>query len=291
MKNKTLLKGYIYVILSAVMFGFMPVMAKFIYIDGVTPSSLAFLRNLISLPILFVLTKYTKSPTKIPSKALLSISFIAFMACLTSLLLYESYKHISSGTATVFHFIYPAAVVLGEYSFFKNKMSRNQLVSVIICIIGIAFFYSPGTSLNLKGSSFALLSGITYALYIIGLSAFKYKEIPTFTFSFYLFGAMSIILFAICILTSRLAFPITFRGWALMILFAITFNVAAAVLFQKGTFLIGGGRASILSTLEPVTSVLAGFVIFSEKITMFTFIGTLLVICASILITAKDIKK
>jgi len=285
MNTKKLFKGYVYVIISAVVFGFMPIVAKFIYKDGVTPASLAFLRNLLSLPFLLILMKRKKNSARINPKALLPISFTAFMVCLTSLLLYSSYNHISSGTATVLHFIYPAAVVLGEFVLFKSKMTKTQLASVIICVIGIALFYNPQSQLNLKGSLFALFSGITYAAYIIGLSSFKYKEIPTFTFSFYLFASIAAMLFVICVFTNQLVFPKSPAGWIMMIIFAITFNVAAAVLFQTGTFIIGGAKSSILSTLEPVTSVLAGFMIFDETLTALTVAGTLLVICASILVT------
>ena len=39
-------------ILSAVIFGCMPLGANFLYAQGVTPMSLVFLRNLLSLPVL-----------------------------------------------------------------------------------------------------------------------------------------------------------------------------------------------------------------------------------------------
>ena len=62
------------------------------------------------------------------------------------------------------------------------------------------------------------------------------------------------------------------------------------VLFQKGTFLIGGGRASIISTFEPITSLIAGVIIFNEHLSVFTAIGTVLVIVASVLIAVYDMK-
>ena len=47
--------GYLCVILSAVIFGCMPLGANFLYAQGVTPMSLVFLRNLLSLPVLALL--------------------------------------------------------------------------------------------------------------------------------------------------------------------------------------------------------------------------------------------
>ena len=61
-------------------------------------------------------------------------------------------------------------------------------------------------------------------------------------------------------------------------------------MFQRGTFLIGGERASILSTVEPLTGVLIGIIVFQEKITIGMGIGSALVISACVLITIFDKK-
>ncbi len=287
--NKQLIKGYIFVIASAVIFGLMPLMAKFIYSEGVNPPTLVFLRNIISIPFLAILALLTKSSLKINKKAIPSISLIALMGCcITPLLLFYSYKHIPSGTATVFHFIYPAAVVTGEFVFLKNKMKPGYILSVIVCIIGIALFYNPNDNINSAGSSLALLSGITYATYILLLSSFRHKEISGFTFSFYVALVCSLAMLLICLFTKQLMLPLTLKGWLWAVVFAFSLNVGAVVLFQKGTFLIGGSRASILSTFEPITSIFAGALILNEKINLFTGIGTILVIGASILITLSD---
>ncbi len=291
MKQGKILKGYIFVILSALIFGLMPLMAKFIYAEGVNPTTLVFLRNLISAPVLAALALLTGGSIKIKTKLIPKISIIAVMGCcITPLLLFSSYNHIPSGTATVFHFIYPAAVVVGEFFFLKSKIKYGHVISVIVCIIGIALFYNPNSEINLEGSLYALLSGITYATYVICLSAFRHKEISIFTFSFYVATICSAVMLLVCLFTNGLALPQSFLGWLLAILFAISLNVGAVVLFQKGTFLIGGGRASILSTFEPITSILAGVLIFNEKISIFSVAGTILVITASVLIALQDVR-
>ena len=63
------------------------------------------------------------------------------------------------------------------------------------------------------------------------------------------------------------------------------------VLFQRGTFLIGGERASILSTFEPITSVLIGVIVFHETVGWQTAVGSVLVLSASVLIALFDMKE
>ena len=47
--------GYLFAIISAVIYGSMPLMAKYIYADGVTPMTLVFLRNALSIVPLGIL--------------------------------------------------------------------------------------------------------------------------------------------------------------------------------------------------------------------------------------------
>ncbi len=291
MERKKLFKGYLFVILSAVIYGMSPLMARGIYAMGVDPKSLVFLRNLISVPLLFCLALYKNKSVRIEARAAPYTAFIALMGCcVTPLLLFSSYNYISAGTAEVFHFIYPAAVVLGEFMLFKSRITAGRMLSVLLCIAGVALFYSPGNDINVMGGMLALLSGFAYAVYIISLSGFKYRDMGGFTFSFYIAVFSSVIMLLACLIAGNITYPVSAAGWLLVLLFAVMTNIAALVLFQEGTFLIGGSGAAILGTLEPVTSILVDLIIFNIAMTALNFAGSLLVIAASILIAVLDMK-
>lgn len=292
MRAKTL-KGYICVIASAVIFGCMPLMAKLIYAEGVNPLSLVLLRNLLSLPVLALLAFLTQKSLKIPACALPTVSLVALMGCcVTPALLFYSYQYINSGTATVFHFIYPAVVVLFGVFTVKAKRSLFNLLSLLLCVFGVALFYDVGSGFHMFGGALALLSGVTYAIYILLLSAFRYKDKVTgFTFCFYVSAVCCLTMLILCLVSGQLSLPRSLLGWGLCLFFALMLNVGAVFLFQKGTFLIGGERASILSTLEPVTSVLVGIAVFHEAASIRTVAGAILVLAASVLIAVADARK
>ena len=145
------------------------------------------------------------SSLKITPRAIPSIGIIAaFGCCITPILLYTSYTDIDTGIATVFHFIYPALVMVLGMVFLKNKLRPVNLVSLAVCIAGICMFYTPGAQIGVMGSSLALLSGLTYAIYIIGLSGFRHKEITGFVFNFYGSVFCSILSLIICICSNGL---------------------------------------------------------------------------------------
>ena len=292
MEIKTL-KGCIFAVISAVIYGCMPLMAKYIYADGVTPLTLVFLRNLFALIPLAVLAYRERKTLKIPLSVLPAVGFMSLLGvCLTPVLLFSSYNYIPSGLSTVLHFAYPTFVVLAEILFMRQKARLSSILSVVLCTVGIAMFYTPQQDFNLTGSALALLSAVAFAGYVVLLSHFDCSKLSGFSLTFYttLIGGMAT--FCICIATKQLSLPTTAFGWGLSILFSLLVTLGAVVLFQKSTLLIGGECSSILSTLEPITSLLLGVIIFSEPFGLLTLFGTALVLAAGIItVFFKMVKK
>jgi len=285
-------KGYLFAVLSAVIYGSMPLMSKYIYADGVNPFTLVFLRNFLSLIPLGLLAYKEHKTLKISIKALPAVSIISlFGCCFTPMLLFSSYQFIPSGTATVFHFVYPAVVMMAGILFFKKKVRVGNILCMLLCVAGISLFYTPQEALDLTGSVLAFSSAATFAAYVLLLSRFDHSKASGFLFSFYTALVCCVVSFVICLLTKNLAFPGTLRGWGLCVLFSLLVTTGAVVLFQQSTFLIGGEKASILSTLEPITGVLLGGIFFQESLGPRVLIGTALVIAASILIVVFDKKR
>lgn len=290
MRSKTT-KGYLFAVLSAVIYGCMPLMSKYIYADGVDPFTLVFLRNFISLLPLGALAYKESKTLKISVKALSSTAIISALGCcITPLLLFTSYQFIPSGTATVFHFAYPAIVMLAGILFFKNEVRLANLICAVMCVFGICLFYTPQQTLSLTGTVLALSSAVTFAAYVLLLSRFDHSEVSGFLFSFYVALSSSIITLVICLVTKGLSLPSTMLGWGLCVIFSLLVTTGAVVLFQQSTFIIGGEKASILSTLEPITSVIIGGIIFNEPLGFRVLFGTALVVSASILIVLFDKK-
>ena len=183
--TKSNVKGYIFIILSAVIFGSMPLMANYIYADGVNPLSLVLLRNLLSLIPLSLIAIVRKKSFKVAPRDLPAIATVGIFGCaLTPFLLFSSYQFMDTGAATVFHFVYPAAVLLFGLIFLRARFRWGNLACLILCVGGIVMFYTPGAAVNLAGSVIALSSGITYAIYIVLLGAFGNRGLDGFVFSF-----------------------------------------------------------------------------------------------------------
>ena len=287
-----LLKGYLFAILSAVIYGLMPLMASHIYADGVNAMTLVLLRNALALPALAVLALWQQKTLKVPVKSLGGTAFLAaFGCCITPVLLFSSYHYIPSGTATTIHFIYPAIVVLIGIVFLKKKAQLGTMLSLALCIGGICLFYKPGEDFHWGGAGLALASGVTFATYVVMLPVLRHKDVSGFLFTFYIALCSTVMMTVVCLATGNLALPQSLTGWLWCLLFAMGVTTGAVVLFQQGTFLIGPEKASILSTFEPITSVVVGVAFMEETIGARDYVGITLVLAASVLIAIFDMRK
>lgn len=292
MNRRQLLKGYFFVIFSAVIFGSLPALVKSIYAEGVNSLSVILWRNLFSAPLAGIIACCQHKTLRIPAKALPSVAAVGLMGCCVApLLLFSSYFFIGAGIATVFHFVYPAVVVLGGVLCYRERMNPGHLISVVMCVVGVCLFYTPGEPLDWRGSVLALVSGVAYAVYILLLAHFKYREITGYLLSFYIFSINAAVMLVVCLALDMLTVPASLTGWLLCLLLAVAVNVCAVAMFQKGTFLIGGPQASVLSTLEPITGVLVGVMVFQETMSPLNGLGSALVILAGVIIVFADLRR
>lgn len=290
-KGGKLLLGYVYLLAAAVIFGCMPLGANIIYSDGVTPFSLVLLRGLLAAPVLAVLTYLKGDTLRISRAAAIEGALVGSIGCgIVPLLLFLSYTMIDSSTAMVLHFVYPAVVVVGSL-LFHEKIQKSAVLCVVLCMLGITFFFDGTGSIDPVGAIIAILSGVAYAVYVLLLAHAKHKaELTGFRLSFFATAASGLLALVVCLVSDSLALPQTLLGWIASLIFAVALGAGAVVLFQKGTNIVGGQRAAILSTFEPITGVAVGLIFLGEHLTLRTFIGSVIVLSASVLIALQDAK-
>lgn len=288
--NKTV-KGYLLTILSALMYGFVPAAAKLAYTQGFSSINLTFYRNLFAMLMLGILLKAKGEKLGIASKQdLRKVILLGLLATtVTPLLLFIAYSLIPSSVASTFHFTYPALTILGTALVMHKKVEKSQIFCVLLCTAGIALFVNPGAELNVLGASVALLSGFTFSAYILLLDHFHITSVPPQKVTFYMAATASVVLFFVCVVSGNFVLPRNLAAVGCCVLVAFLSTVGATVLFQKGTYLIGGARSSILSTFEPITSIIVGITIFKDPFSARTIVGSICVVAATFLIALFDL--
>lgn len=285
----TYMKGICCTLLSAVIFGFTPVLVRIAYEGGANSITITFLRAWLALPLLYYLIRRRRIPLKLEGSQVRKIVLLGIAgSCATTVCLYMSYHFISVGMATTLHFIYPILVSLSCVLFFHQRLQPFQLFSLILGCMGITTFMDLGLGGSFTGIALALVSGFFYAFHISYISASGLQDMYFFKLSFYLCLIMGAVCGLIGILTRTLTFHLTWTAWGFAVIVSFFVSVGAISLLQLGIRLTGPCTASILSTLEPITSVLLGVIILHEELTVSKGIGCLLILASVIIITLGE---
>lgn len=280
--------GTIYSVLSAVLFGFTPLIAKTAYGFGYTTYMVAFSRFLIGSILLFIIIKtQNKHKILLPKKQLIRILIITVFYAMMIILMYSAYRYIDSGLTTTLHFSYPVFVIIIAAVFSHNKLSKREFVATLFAIIGIVLLNNSSVNLNYFGAVLALLSGLSYAVYIYLTEKLELADIPPFVLAFWISVFSVVVVGAALIFTPKQPVNWSVSGIGILVLLALTTNVFAIVLFQKGLSLCGGVKASLFSTFEPLTSVVVGLIVFKEALSVDTVIGILLILSSTVVLVLK----
>lgn len=156
----TYMKGICCTLLSAVIFGFTPILVRIAYEGGANSITITFLRAWLALPLLYALMHRRHIPLRLEDSQVKHVLLLGIVgSCATTVCLYMSYNFISVGMATTLHFIYPILVSLGCVLFFRQRLQTFQLFSLILGCIGISTFMDLSFGGSFAGIALALISG------------------------------------------------------------------------------------------------------------------------------------
>lgn len=285
------IKGIIFTIISAFVFGFTPILAKITYAGGNNAITLTFLRALFGLPFLYIGMRKNKTVLKITKDEFFKFILLSFLGIgITTISLYSSYNYISVGMATTLHFIYPCVVYFICILFFKEKITKKKLTALVFSSFGIIMLIDKVSYGNTVGIFLATLSGITYGLFLVYLDKSGFKHMDAFKCTFYisLFNIVGLFIFGK--FTGNLTFALDLSAWLITILISFLTSIFGNAFLQLGVKYCGATTASILCTFEPITSVVLGIIFLSEHITVFKFLGCIFIIIAVILLSINDKK-
>ncbi|MBU3100288.1 MULTISPECIES: DMT family transporter [Clostridium] len=282
-------KGILYIILSASAFGIMPILAKLSYRGGANTYSTLFLRFLFAAIMLFYYLKTKGISMKLTKKQSILILIIGvFGFTLTTSSLYMSYNYIGIGMASMIFYIYPSIVTILAYMVYKEKIYSRKIISLIISLMGIYILIDKtSVSFNIKGIMLALIAAVLYSLYVLGASNKEIKNINSYVLTFYISCASATVMFIAAMTTNNFSIHISFYALVAILLIAFISTVVALMAFLEGVRLIGPSKASILSTIEPIVSLILGIIILGEPISSRIIIGSIMIVLSVVILTKK----
>lgn len=282
--------GVIYAMLSSAAFGVTPIWTKDACSRGMNSITVLFFRLLITAGILLAYFLIKKVDFKINKKQFLNLLFLGVIGYGSSTItLFSSYTYISVGVATTLHFVYPAVVTILMILIYKEKIYFAKIFSLLLSVAAVyCLIYTKKIYINTTGVVFAIISGVFYSIYIIGVDKGEIKEMDVLVSTFYVTLIASVCVFIFGKFTVGIKMVVTYPIIIDVLCIVVISTLLALVAFVKGIKIIGSSNASILSTFEPIVSVLLGVIILNEKITFSIVLGTTLIIFSVLLLTLTE---
>lgn len=277
--------GYLLIIISAIGFGVMPIFASYAYENNVTLTTFLFLRFAFTSIIFFAYIFLKKIKININKTQLLYLILLGgILYTLQSTFYFSSIKYIPTSLAVLLLYLYPVFVAFLSFFINKEKLSIKLFLSIAISLTGmILVLGTPESDINYIGILLALGAAIIYSFYIIIGNKMALLLSPIITSAFIaLFASLSLLIGGI--FTNTLSFDFNTTGWLPILGTTLFSSIIAMVTFFKGMNIIGPTRASILSMVEPVVTIVFSIILFNDTMSGLQFVGGIIIIIGAILV-------
>jgi drug/metabolite transporter (DMT)-like permease len=212
---------------------------------------------------------------------------------LTGVFYYYSLQTLQASQGIVFLFQFVWMGTFLEWLIYKNKPSKGKIASIVLLILGsilaAGVLIQGGKLPSWQGTMWGILSALSYAVFIF-LSSSVEKDAPQILKSALLSTGGLLVVMVIFPPIYLFKLPVLI-GVAPYGLFLGLFGVALpALLFSIGMPFIGPGLGTILASSElPVTVTMSAFIL-SEPISIFQWLGVILIFCGIIIGNGKTPK-
>jgi drug/metabolite transporter (DMT)-like permease len=197
-------------------------------------------------------------------------------------------NYASSGLVALLLYLYPAFVTVLSVVVLHERMTRLKLLALLLALIGSGLTIGPAGG-QLLGILLALGAAGIYSIYII-VGAQVMKQVSAVQSSTVIMasaGAMAGVLMAI----NGSHWPATAAGWWAVVGIVLIATVLPAVTFFIGLRRVGPTTAAMISTLEPVVTVLLAAWLEAERLQPLTLIGGGLILGAVLLLTQGELRR
>ncbi|MDD4324528.1 MAG: EamA family transporter [Eubacteriales bacterium] len=289
-KEKTI--GISSALISALMFGISPAIAKLAYEGGSNGLTMTFTRSLMSLPFLFLIARFKNISLKLTKNELLVVVLVSIFGNFsTTLMLYSSFSYINVGMASVLHYFFPVIVTLVSVVFFKEKIKWWKLVALALGFAGVLTFMGTAAEGDLTGVLLAVGSSITYAAMLISVERTVLSTFHCVKLTFYTNLIVSLASFALGRASGILNLNLTLPAWIYSFVVSMMVGVIGFSLLNYAIVKIGASSTSVISMAEPLSGVLFAFLILGETLTLLNWLGCILIMTGVAIISIFTLRQ
>jgi drug/metabolite transporter (DMT)-like permease len=280
------------VLISATAFGTLSILAKLAYRAGLgTEQLLAFRFVLAAIGMWGLALVLRQNPLRFERRRLFTLIALGAIFYTGQSLTYFTALHtLPASLCVLIAYIYPSLVVLAGWLFLRRSVSPWHWVALVASFLGVALLVGGAQFQLAWALVFAIASPAIYTGYIL-VGERVMSSVPAVGASAVIMSGAAIAFCVIAAFTGQLALPASESGWAVGIAIALVPTMIAISLFLAGLPRIGAARSSLLSTLEPVVTVLLAVVLLGDRFSTIQVLGGVLIIVAVVVVQSAHLWK
>jgi len=279
------LTGILLIAISAASFGTLAIFGRFLYADGMDTFTMLFLRFGISASIMTLILLLRKEPFPRGRVLALLIGMGALGYVGQSFSYLSAIKYASAGLVALLLYLYPMFVFILSVIFLREKVTWAKVAALVLALVGTALTVGPAGG-QFLGIFFAIFAAVVYSVYII-VGADVMRHVSAVQSSLVIFASAGAV-YGMLTAVNGAHLPASSSGWWSMAGIVLLATVIPVVTFLAGLERIGPTNAAMLSTLEPVVTVLLAAWLFAERLEPVTLAGGALILVAVVVLTRSE---
>jgi drug/metabolite transporter (DMT)-like permease len=273
------------VLISATGFGTLAIFAKLAYASGLgTEQTLAFRFTLAAIGMWALATVVGQHPLRLERKQLVTLGLLgAVVYTGQSLTYFIALRSLPASLVVLIAYIYPSLVVVAGWLFLRRKVSVWHGVALAASFVGVAMLVGGAHFQIAWALAFAIASPTIYTGYIL-IGERVMRSVPAVAASAVIMSGAALAFCVLAALGQQFAPPRNVSGWAVGFGIAFFPTMLAISLFLAGLPRIGAARAALISTWEPVVTVILAVALLGDRLSALQVAGGALVLVAVIVV-------
>jgi drug/metabolite transporter (DMT)-like permease len=285
--------GTLICIASAAAFGAMGVLGKLAYDDGATVGTLLATRFALAAILFWALmiagraTGELRALTRRDVLIALALGALGYAAQAGAY--FTALARMDAGLLSLVLYTFPAIVAVAGILLGRDRLDARRLAALVLASAGLMLVLaSAGTGdLDPVGTALGLGAAVVYSVYILVTDSIAARMRPRVFSTLVCSGAAVTLTAGSALLGQLRPGELTVAGWGWLACIALVSTVAAVSLLFAGIARVGPTVASILSTVEPVVTVLLAFLVFGEVLGGMQLLGGGLVLASVLVLHAR----
>ena len=267
-------------LVSATCFGTLAIFAKFGYRAGFGPEQLLALRFITAaVGMLGVAAVARQNPLALPRRALGALLLLGVLYAGQAFTFFFALRTLPASLVELILYSYPALVALVAWALYRRRPPSLHLLALAVSFVGVALLLGGVTLAAGAGLLFAIASPIVYTSYILAGDRLM-SGVPAISAGALTLTGAALTWTIAASVTGHLQPPPNTVAWALLLGLALIPTMIASTTFLAALPLIGGGKAALLSTWEPVVTVTLAVILLGDRLRPLQLLGGLLVLLA-----------